>query len=598
VTVSATDNGVTGSTTFTWIVNDSTAPAVNNPGTQTNFEGDTITPLTITAVDNDPNTFTATGLPTGLTISAAGVISGTIDPHAGLGTPYTVTVSATDNGVKGSTTFTWVVKAVPPTVNNPGPQTNNEGATITPLTITATGADPNTFTATGLPTGLSISPAGVISGTIDPRAASGSPYSVTVSAKHDGATGSTMFTWTVNDTTAPALTNPGTQTNNLQDAINLQLTFTDADTFTDNGTMPPGLSVSNTGLISGSFLKSDTGSYAVTITATDGTAKTSVSFTWSVNTRPNATTVVLGTDGSLIEFTPTVSGQALSPPHTIQKISTVQDGFGVTAVYAIVTGAAGPQYNNTLWENYNGVWSQKSTGQFQQISAATAKDGSAVVFAVLADGSLWEQHTSAGVDTGWAQLSPAGTVKSISAVTDVNGNEECYAIVTGAAGPQYNNTLWLHGPAFPGGWVQISSGQFQQISAGLNAAGQALMYGVLTNGKLWEQNPAFGPIGLDMGFHQLSDINGLPSSFLSVQAGGPDKVFGVEADHTVWEHGPAGNMQISPILLTAQVSATQTPSGADEVFMTLIDGEFWEFSSVSGFQELLPSGAASSSTPH
>jgi hypothetical protein len=535
------------------------------------------------------------GLPTGLNISASGVISWTIDPHAALNSPFTVTVSATDNGVSGSTTFTWIVKAVPPTVNNPGSQTNDEGATITPLTITATGADPNTFTATGLPTGLSISAAGVISGTIDARGANSSPYTVTVSATRDGTKGSTTFSWTVNDVTPPALVNPGDQSNNLQDPINLQLTFTDADTFADNGTLPPGLSVNGAGLISGNFAPSDVGVYAVKITAADGTAKTSVNFNWTVTKRANATTVVLGTDGSLIEFTPTVSGVALSPPHTIQKISTVRDGFGVVATYAIVTGAAGPQYNNTLWENYNGVWTQRSTGQFLQISAATAKDGSAVVFAIVADGSLWEQRSPTGVDTGWTQLSGAGTVKSISAVTDVNGNDECYAIVTGAAGPQFNNTLWLH---IPTGWVQISSGQFQQVSAGLNSAGQALMYGILTNGQLWEQNPAFGPVGLNSGLMQLSGISGLPASFLSVSSGGPDKVFGVAADHTVWEHGPGGNVQISPILLASQVSATQTPAGSDEVFMTLVDGEFWEFSSKNGFQELLTTGAASSSTPH
>ena len=91
----------------------------------------------------------------------------------------------------------------------------------------------------------------------------------------------------------------------------------------------------------------------------------------------------------------------------------------------------------------------------------------------------------------------------------------------------------------------------------------------------------------------------LPSSFLSVQAGGPDKVFGVAADHTVWEHSASGNKQLSSTVLATQLSATQTPSGNDEVFMTLIDGEFWEYSAPPGtFTPLLPpNSTASSSTP-
>ena len=84
-------------------------------------------------------------------------------------------VRASDGGISSSTTFTWTVKAVAPTVNNPGPQTNFENAVLsgaTAVTITATGADAGTFTDVvgglhTLPTGLSIdATTGVISGTM------------------------------------------------------------------------------------------------------------------------------------------------------------------------------------------------------------------------------------------------------------------------------------------------------------------------------------------------------------------------------------------------------------------------------------------------
>ena len=47
------------------------------------------------------------------------------------------------------------------------------------------------------------------------------------------------------------LTNPGTQTTTVGEMANLQLQYSNIDTFSDNGTLPPGLTVSNTGLISG-----------------------------------------------------------------------------------------------------------------------------------------------------------------------------------------------------------------------------------------------------------------------------------------------------------------------------------------------------------
>ena len=96
------------------------------------------------------------------------------------------------------------------------------------VTVTAVDADPGTFNAVGLPTGLTIDPnSGVLSGTIGLRAAGS--YAVTVTASDDGAVGSTLFVWTVNDTTPPALTSPGPQTNNEGDSVSVTVTAVDAD---------------------------------------------------------------------------------------------------------------------------------------------------------------------------------------------------------------------------------------------------------------------------------------------------------------------------------------------------------------------------------
>jgi cellulase/cellobiase CelA1 len=81
------------------------------------------------------------------------------------------------------------------TVTNPGNQTGTAGTAISPLQIRATDSAGQalTYSATGLPAGLSISSSGLISGT--PTAAGTS--SVTVTASDSSGSGSATFTWTI-----------------------------------------------------------------------------------------------------------------------------------------------------------------------------------------------------------------------------------------------------------------------------------------------------------------------------------------------------------------------------------------------------------------
>ncbi|GAA2745931.1 protease pro-enzyme activation domain-containing protein [Kitasatospora cinereorecta] len=81
---------------------------VTNPGSQSGTTGTAVS-LQLSATDSASGqtlTYSASGLPTGLSISSTGLISGT--PTAA-GT-YTVTVTATDTtGAGGSATFTWTI---------------------------------------------------------------------------------------------------------------------------------------------------------------------------------------------------------------------------------------------------------------------------------------------------------------------------------------------------------------------------------------------------------------------------------------------------------------------------------------------------------
>ncbi len=93
------------------------APTVTQPEDQTNAEGDEVS-LQVGAADPDDSdtlTYEATGLPAGLSIAPnTGEISGTIETGAAQQDPYTVEVTATDDGdpaESGTATFAWTVTA-------------------------------------------------------------------------------------------------------------------------------------------------------------------------------------------------------------------------------------------------------------------------------------------------------------------------------------------------------------------------------------------------------------------------------------------------------------------------------------------------------
>jgi subtilase family serine protease len=128
------------------------------------------------------------------------------DGPTGIGTP---------DGIAGLTNGGTTSNTV--TVNNPGSQTGTVG---TAVSLQITGSDSAsgqtlTYSASGLPAGLSISSSGLISGT--PTTAATSTVTVTATDT-TGATGSTSFSWTVTSTSGGGCTaaqligNPGFET--------------------------------------------------------------------------------------------------------------------------------------------------------------------------------------------------------------------------------------------------------------------------------------------------------------------------------------------------------------------------------------------------
>jgi cold shock CspA family protein len=224
MTVLATDNGsptlaVSEVVTIT-VLETNQAPTVAAVDDQLGDEGDLVS-LAVTAEDPDlpanALTFTATGLPPGLTIDVeSGLISGSIGvDDSATGLPYTVEVTVTDNGdpmMSDSIAFSWTVSPSPEVESNEAPVISPIGTqytdenTAVAFTVAASDADPIDFAAAGLPPGLAInSTTGVISGTVGGDAIGTHRVTVTVTDRGIPAmAASATFNWTVIDVTAAA----------------------------------------------------------------------------------------------------------------------------------------------------------------------------------------------------------------------------------------------------------------------------------------------------------------------------------------------------------------------------------------------------------
>jgi prepilin-type N-terminal cleavage/methylation domain-containing protein len=263
-----------------------TSPAVSPPASRTGEVGLAADVTVIATGGTAPLTWSASGLPGGLTMSSSGRITGTLTTAGN----FTVIARVVDGfGLTSTGTFTWAV-APPPAVTTPGTQTTVIGDPVSLPLVATNGTAPYTWSvtapgswgATGLPPGLTLNPAtGYITGT---TTQAGAAKSVTVTVTDTvGQANSATFTWTV--LPRPTITVPTTagRSDAAGSAVSLQAVATGgtAPYTWSASSLPAGLAISSSGLISGTITRGTR--YLTTITVRDSLGATqSTTMPWTV----------------------------------------------------------------------------------------------------------------------------------------------------------------------------------------------------------------------------------------------------------------------------------------------------------------------------
>jgi VCBS repeat-containing protein len=257
---------------------------VTNPSVTTGTAGTAFSQTFTQSGGQLPVTFVLNSgtLPTGLSLSTSGVLSGTPTQSG----TFPITVKVTDNAgcMAVGNTYNLVINCHTVTVTNPGTSTGTANVAFS-QTFTQSGAVSGaTFTINSgtLPAGLALnSSSGVLSGT--PTQTGSFPITVRVTDGQGCVGVGPTYNLSIGCQTI-TVTNPAT--NNAAINVAFSQTFTagntiGAVTFTLNsGTLPSGLTLSAAGVLSGS--PTQTGSFPITVKATDANGCFAVGGTYTL----------------------------------------------------------------------------------------------------------------------------------------------------------------------------------------------------------------------------------------------------------------------------------------------------------------------------
>ncbi|MBQ3399270.1 MAG: putative Ig domain-containing protein [Synergistaceae bacterium] len=237
--------------------------------------------IQIKATGTAPLTWTAENLPDGMNMSSAGLVYGAVMTTGAYS--FTVTVSNAGGEVSRTFTLTIIPAVIPPSITTAqdlGTYGYDEGFE---RTIEATGTEPITWSASGLPSWLDLdSETGEISGITPSKRADAS---FTVIATNSAGKDSRKFTLTVKGNPAPAIPPTISTDALLKGTVGTAYNFTleaggtTPITWTAEG-LPDGFTLNPSGKISGS--PQTRGTFEVKITAANSAGSDSKTFTLEI----------------------------------------------------------------------------------------------------------------------------------------------------------------------------------------------------------------------------------------------------------------------------------------------------------------------------
>ncbi len=308
--------------------------------------------ITVTYTGSGTLTYSANGLPSGLSINAStGVISGTPASGTNAGSPHTVTVTVTDGTLSDTKSYTLVVNPAPepPAITTISLPDGMVGTAYN-QTLTAQGDTPITWSISGgnLPTGLTLSPNGAITGT--PSAVG--TFNFTVTATNTVDSDSKALSIVIKAASvAPTITTTTLEDGTVGTAYSQTLAATGTSPITwsiSGGNLPDGLTLSG---ITITGTPSVAGTFNFTVTATNTVYSDSKALSIVITAAPVAPTITTTTleDGTVgTAYSQTLAATGTSPITWSISNGKLPDGLTLSGVTITGTPSADGTFNFTV----------------------------------------------------------------------------------------------------------------------------------------------------------------------------------------------------------------------------------------------------------
>lgn len=208
------------------------------------------------------------------------------------------------------------------------------------------------------------------------------------------------------------------------------------------------------------------------------------------------------------------------------------------------------------------------------IAATALPGGLPVLFTITLNHGLYRHDDI----YGWTQIGAAGTVRSVSAVTDATGTAVCFVQTV-------DNALYRFD--YRSGWQTIGGpGTILASSAGLDAAGHPEAFIISTA-------QAFYEFRVGAGWAQL----GAPGSVLAMSGANGGRAYVVTSDRSVFLHDDAaGWTRLTAAGFGKSLAAVVEATGNVVLFAVTADNAFFRYQVASGWLQAGASGTVQSAT--